>query len=432
MPSTKLVEARNTLSSKQKTLADILQEAGDDLDMDKIVSIKGSNHDKMDTIRTLNTELKDLNKTATDLAELENLARNIQKEHTLELDPDDPKNGYIQRPVARNEVKSASRWGENEFDPEEYKSLGQLVTEGPCYKWLTEGHGSQKQWIKGKAAMRAALTKTTFATTAGWPPESTRIGRLVEFPVRPIMVIDMIPGGSTDQAAVVYMEETTRDANAAERAENAVYAESAYELTERSVSVRAIGHYVPVTDEQLQDVAGVESYLNLRLADDLNRRLDGQILNGNGVSPNINGLATAVTATRDKGTDSVHDAIYKAMTRVRVTGRAFPNVVVMHPYDFEEIRLAKTSEGVYLWGNPTIAGDSSIWGIQSVITDAQTEDTALTGDTMFTQLFMRTGIDIEVGFIGDDFKNGRKSIRAGMRATMVTYRPSAFMEINGV
>lgn len=84
--------------------------------------------------------------------------------------------------------------------------------------------------------------KATFATTAGWPPEIVHIGRLV---VQPIMVIDMVPSGSTNQAAVVYMEETTHTSAAAEHAEAAVYAESEYALTERNVNVHSVGHFVP-------------------------------------------------------------------------------------------------------------------------------------------------------------------------------------------
>ena len=70
------------------------------------------------------------------------------------------------------------------------------------------------------------------------------------------------------------MEETTYTPAAAERAESAAYAESTFELTQRTENVRSIGASVPVTDEQLADVVQVRSYLNQRLTFGIRQRLD--------------------------------------------------------------------------------------------------------------------------------------------------------------
>jgi HK97 family phage major capsid protein len=69
-----------------------------------------------------------------------------------------------------------------------------------------------------------------------------------------------------------------------------VYAEDQFVLTERSETVRSIGSSIPVTDEQLEDVEGIQSYLDQRLGSAVRQRLDNQILNGDGNAPNLTGI----------------------------------------------------------------------------------------------------------------------------------------------
>src|SRR5207247_2586670 len=105
-----------------------------------------------------------------------------------------------------------------------------------------------------------------------------------------------------------------------------------------------------------------------------------------------------------KGSDPSPDAIYKAMVKVQITGRAYPSVVVMHPTDFQNIRLLRTAEGVYIWGSPSDAGLSRIWGLPVAVSDAIAQGTALVGDfANFCGLVFRSEITIQAGYINDDF-----------------------------
>ncbi|KKL84678.1 hypothetical protein LCGC14_1962300, partial [marine sediment metagenome] len=264
--------------------------------------------------------------------------------------------------------------------------------------------------------------------------ESTRIGLMVDEPTRPIQVTDIIPSGATSQAAVVYMEETTRTHAAAEMNENASYAEDTYVLTEQSSTVRKIGTSIPVTDEQLEDVAMVQSYLDQRMRFGIRQRLDGQILTGDGAAPNLRGINNVVgIQTQAKGGDPTPDAVYKAMTLIRVTGRAQPNAVIMHPNDWQDIRLLRTADGIYIWGSPSDAGPERIWGIGVVQSDAQTENTGLVGDyANFSQLFERRGIEVKVGLDASDFTTGKQHMRADMRVAFIVFRPAAFCTVTGI
>ena len=252
---------------------------------------------------------------------------------------------------------------------------------------------------------------------------------------RPVQVTDLVPSIPWGQAAYKYMEETTFTNNAAEAAEGGTYGEAAFALTERTSPVQKPSVWLPVTDEQLEDVDGIGAYIDLRLPFMLRQRLDGQILTGNGTSPNLRGVNNvAGIQTQAKGADPAPDAVYKAIVKVEVTGRAMPNAVVFHQTDWQGIRLLRTADGIYIWGNPSERGPEFIWGLQVVKSDAQTLGTAVVGDwANFSLLALRRGIEVQVSNSHSTFfVEGKQAVRADMRAALVFTRPAAFCTVTGL
>jgi HK97 family phage major capsid protein len=290
--------------------------------------------------------------------------------------------------------------------------------------------------VKGTVAEIDVDIKTLFERGAGWDPEVIRSGRVVDKAERPIQVTDLLGEPVPwSQKAYSYMEETTFTNNAAERSEGGAYGEAALALTERTVSVETIGVYIPATDEQLEDEAEAEAYLNRRLPFMVRQRLDGQILTGNGTAPNVRGVNNVVgIQTQAKGADPTPDAVYKAMTKVKVTGRAMPNAAIFHPNDWQDVRLLRTTDGIYIWGSPSEPGPARIWGLQVTESDAQTENTAIVGDfENFSMLVVRRGVEVKVSDSHSDFfTHGKQAVRAGIRAVPVWLRPAAFATVTGI
>jgi HK97 family phage major capsid protein len=164
------------------------------------------------------------------------------------------------------------------------------------------------------------------------------------------------------------------------------------------------------------------------------QRLDGQIVIGDGNAPNLTGIKNkAGINTQAKGVDPIPDAVYKAMRVIRVTGRAFPNAAIFHPTDWEKVRLLRTADGIYLWGSPSEAGPDRIWGIQVVQCDADSAGSAYVGDyANFCGLYERKGIEVAVGYVSNDFLQGRRTIRAGLRVAFAIYRAAAFTQVTGL
>lgn len=405
-----LKDATERKAAKEKELATIFEEAGQEMDLSKVKSVTGTNVEKASHIRQLNEELTDIS------TEVENLKQVEKASDRARQAPDIGGGEPGSEPGGRGTGQPSG------------KSVGKLFTESDAYK--------QKSGAAGPEAHLDVELKTLFETGAGWDPEVTRTGRVVEDAQRPIQVVDVIPQTTTSQAAVQYMEETTFTNAAAETAEGTAYGEAALALTEQSSLVRKIAVYLPVTDEQLEDEPQARGYIDNRLPFMLRQRLDAQILVGNGTAPNLTGiLNTSGIQSQAKGTDPTPDAVYKAMTKVQTgTGQAMPSAVIFHPNDWQSVRLLRTSDGIYIWGNPSDAGPERIWGLRVVKAQAITEGSALVGDfANFVELANRRGIDVQVSNShASFFIEGKQAIRADLRVALPVYRPAAFCEVTGL
>ena len=273
--------------------------------------------------------------------------------------------------------------------------------------------------------------------TPGFPPESVRTGLLVEGATRPIQVLDLIPTRPINQALDKYMAETTRTHAAAEKAEAGQYAESTFVWAEKTTTIQKITDSVPVTDEQLEDAPQVSAILNQRIAFGLRQRLDNQVINGNGTSPNLSGFTDTThhtgIQTQAKAADPTLDATYKALTLVRFTGRAVPSAFIFNPNDWQNIRLLRTTTGEYLFGNPSQAGATTLWGLPVALADSLAAGTAITGDfPNFCYIGERRGVDIQIGYVNDDFIKGKQTIRGDLRCCLSITREAAFCLVTGL
>ncbi|GAA2159357.1 phage major capsid protein [Glycomyces lechevalierae] len=416
-----LKEARGELDARRKSLRDILAEAGPDYDMTKIKSVTGDNAAKVKAIQDLNEEI---NERKQKVDELLVVARAAAEAKYAE---DEPEHKGL------SEDGDGSGRGPERKDGGN-KSLGELFMGSQAFKGYGRGSGQGPQAHLDLDVGK--ILKADFLTSAGWAPESVRTGRVESFPTRPApRVVDFLPQTTTTQAAVVYMEETTFTNTAAETAEAGSYPEAALALTERTVAVRKIAVYLPVSDEQFEDEPRAQQYVNNRLPFMLRQRLDLQILVGDGSAPNLLGTENVSgIQTQALGTDSTTDAIYKAMRRIRDDGFAEPSVVFIRPSAWESVRLMKTADGMYIWGHPSIPGPTTVWGVPVVETTAVTATKAIIGDyTNFSELAVRRGIDIQVSNSHSDFfVKGKLAIRADMRAALIHYRPKAFAVVTGL
>lgn len=430
-----LQQTREKMAAKQDELGKVFTEAKNSdgqYDFNKVTclgaDVKGSIA-VAEKVKAMNAELNELGEHADTLEAAEKAAQD-----------------HARREKSFNRLPHPGAQGQKGEQRRTIKSLGELLAESKQYQDYA-GRGAaggldlsfQDMWLTDMLAKGAQFetvgSKALMSTSAGYAPESLRMPGFTEAVTRPLQLLDIIPTFQTGQAAVKYMEETTRTHAAAEAAEGGGYAESTFAFTERTNSVVKITDSVPVTDEQLEDVLMMQGYVNSRLTFGVRQRLDGQCLVGTGAGANLRGLKNvAGIQTQAKGADPVPDAFFKAMTKIRVTGRAIPTHHVMHPTDWQNIRLLRTADGVYIWGSPAEAGPERLWGLPVVQQDADAAGTGYVGSFQpaWVSLFERQGIELAVGYVGTQFTEGKRTVRADARAALVFFRPPAFCSVTGL
>lgn len=424
--SAKLVEKREELATLQDRAKKALEEMGEGLDFDKI-TVFGDGLDafgKAEKWRELNEQANELGEEVQKLT-AEKYASDVKTRDAMMGQP-------------------ASKFAHPEPDAST-KSLGQRFVESDVYK---KNRGDRPYVLD----LPDVEVKLLFQTTDGWPPQAVRSGRVVDFPARPIQILDLIPQVPTTQTAFVYMRETTFVQNAAERLEAGAYSEDEYQLTQISDTVRSIGTSLPVTDEQLEDIEGIRAYIDNRLLSSVRRRVDRQVVSGDGVAPNLTGIKNvpgvgtvvydAIGAGGPERAAELINQIANGIKEARVAGRASPNAVLLHPGDIAKIRqLRDQTTGQWLFQHPSQAGPLTVWGLPFVENEELTELDALTagapeetvaivGDfSGFSQLSVKRGALVELGFVGTQFTSGTKTLRAGMRTAFSVFRAPAFVLI---
>lgn len=273
-----------------------------------------------------------------------------------------------------------------------------------------------------------------------------RLPGMIDILQREINVMDLVQRIPTSSDTIEYVREDTFTNAAAAVAEasattgtSGLKPESTLVLSVQTSPVRTIAHWIPVTNAMLDDAPAIRGLINGRLMLGLNLELEDQILAGDGTGANLTGiLSTGGINIQGKGSDNEVDAIFKARTQIRVTGRSRPNAVVLHPNDWQAIRLmrenvASGTLGNYLMGPPSQIGATTLWGMPVVESEGITENTGLVGDfAMGATLFDREQAAIRVGTIDDQFVRNMQTILAELRVGFIVHRPTSFTKVTGL
>jgi HK97 family phage major capsid protein len=176
--------------------------------------------------------------------------------------------------------------------------------------------------------------------------------------------------------------------------------------------------------------------VNSRLRYICERRLELQILSGDGTGSNLTGIlhTTGIGAPASVTGDTVNaDLIANGLSTV-LTSEVEPNGVVVNPIDYvRALKVKATTSGTRLDSDGAFSSDIGLtmWGLPVVASTAIAQATALVGDFQLgCTLFMREGLSVRVSDSdGSDFVQNRVKMLAELRAALAVWRPAAFAAV---
>lgn len=281
----------------------------------------------------------------------------------------------------------------------------------------------------GRFRMDVKTTITTAAGSGGIAP-AHRDGSITTLARSTPRVRDLLNVVQVTGNLVEYIAQTSRPTQAATVAEGALKPEAAMALQLRSTPTQVIAHWIPASRRVLDDSPQLRDLIDTELRFGLQEQEDVQILQGDGVSPNLHGLipqATAYAAPITLGTGATQIDVIAAAILQNALADVPADGVVLHPSDVMKMRLLKDSEGRYILGNPAGDAPPRLWGLPIVETKGIAAGTFLVG--AFRQaatLYDRWQPTVQVSTEhADFFTRNLVAILAEERIALAVKKPSA-------
>ena len=257
-------------------------------------------------------------------------------------------------------------------------------------------------------------------------------------PSRSVHIRTLLPIGNTDAQTIRFPKESAYDDGAAATAQGSTLGASDFDITATSVNVEKIGTFMRITEEMLNDTPGLSSYLSARVPGKVLSVEDTEILNGDGSSPNLDGLftdgAAFVTGSGGAFYQSVEsanefDVLIAALNQLALANYQ-ADTILLNPTDFHKIVLLKSTANEYL-KNQIIQGiQPAINGVPITLNTAVTAGKFLVANlAQASQLWVRDGLGIE--FSREDstnFRDGFVTVRAQERVALTNYSPNAIVQ----
>jgi len=236
------------------------------------------------------------------------------------------------------------------------------------------------------------------------------------------------PVSAGSKGIVRYVDQLAPTRAAAAVAENNAFPESTFQWQEFTLNLQKIGDQIPVSHEAFNDFEYIAGEIQQLLAVNVRLREDQDLWNGNGVAPNIRGIYdyaptyTAPDLTMDD--PNVYDLIVKVQEAINAgrESKFRANTALLSYVDFNNMITNKAVDGHYVvpqWAQLLPDGTANVNGIRVIPHALPTANTMLVGDFNWASQFNIGEIEIEMGYIGNQFINDMMTIKARKRTALL-------------
>jgi len=270
-------------------------------------------------------------------------------------------------------------------------------------------------------------------TTAGAAVTYVKPG-IIELPRRKLHIRELLQGGGMGANSTFdFVKEITGSGvDIGPAREATLKNQFGLALQESSVYAEWIAGFMVMSYNLLNDVEGMTTFLSSRLPEKLLRAEDAQILNGNGVRPNLLGIQSVGNYTAAAAASvSIGETIVQAISQLENLDRDASGVL-LNPADWYNLLLYKgstggayTQPGLVIFENGTL----TVAGVPVFKSTAQTRYDMLVGDWNMGANFI-TREPARVEFFREDSTNVRTNqvtVRIEERVALPVYGNDYFV-----
>ena len=298
------------------------------------------------------------------------------------------------------------------------ETIGSEFVKSDAFKSLVSGE-------REKVRLEVKNTVTSGSTTV-FPQQNQAI---IGGDFAPLTIRQLFRAVPVTSNMVNSLREASWTNDAAEVSQGSTKPESDITFEQYNVPITTVAHWIKVSNQLLADAPAIMTYIDTRLRFGLEARIDAQLLNGNGTSPNLSGVTdsgnfTAYTATSG---DLLFDAINRAKYLLWAKGY-MPDAVIVNPADWGTAERTRegAGSGMYLAGLPGTNSAMNPFGVRIILSNNMTQGKFAIG--AFDQsavVYNRQGSVVEMGYVANDFVNNLVTIRNEARLGLGIERPSA-------
>ena len=288
---------------------------------------------------------------------------------------------------------------------------------------LTKGLEAKAEELKamsetgqGKVTMKVVGDMTIIGNVSGGNvPVEQREAGVNNIARRRTFIRDLISNGVATSNLISWVEQTGVEGAPAGTVEGTLKNQIDFDLVVVSSAVKKRTAFIKVSTEMLGDIDFMRSEINNELTQRLSLDIDDQILNGDNVGQNLNGIIPQSTAwaagafSTSVVDPNIADVLTVADNQIEVANH-MTSVYVVHPTDMTALRLAKATDAQYVDRLQDVAGQMSLDGIPVVKNTGIAQDTFLAMDGSKASVFSRGEMTIQVGLDSDDFTKNMRTV----------------------
>lgn len=303
------------------------------------------------------------------------------------------------------------------------ESLGAQVVKSESYKAFASGN-TQKARIEVKNTLTGSDATVPPDRRPGIVPGAAQILTMESF-------LNALP---TTSNAIEFTKEASFTNNAAETAEGGAKPESALTWSLVNMPMSTVAHWIKISRQLAADNAALAAYVNNRMVYGVNRKVETQLVAGDGTAPNLSGCLDTGNFTPHGYLSGALGSTLPKLVLIRkmiadTWAAGYPaDAILLNPADWAAIEIelfTTTSNTVRV--SVDAQGNTTLFGVPVIQSVGMTADNVAVG--AFRQaytVYNREGVVVELSESdSDNFTKNLITIRAERRLALATEVPGA-------